>query len=114
MDAVRIWIDELAADDLPEPYRQIAQLVGVQNTVRLADSFGGTHLYLPKVESALRALRDRKIREEFNGYNHKELAKKYVLTEKWVREIVSSLEVRDPNQLDLFSVIAQDGSQSTN
>lgn len=110
MNAVRIWIDELTADDLPEPYRQIAQLIGVKNTVSLADALGGTHIYLPKVESALRSLRDRKIRQEFTGYNYRELAHKYDLTEKWVRAIVAE-DATNPDQVDIFDII---GSQPEN
>jgi len=97
----------ITIEDLPEPYGQIAQMIGLENTIKLAHDFGGTITYFPKLDSIIKPLRDRKIREEFNGYNHECLAKKYNLTVQWIREIVSVIEKeikRKPldGQINLF------------
>ncbi len=83
--AARVVVKE---KDLPEIYQEIARIVGVDNAVRLSEYLGGMHLYFPKIEKLLRDKRDAAIREEFTGFNHRALAHKYGLSEKWIRAIV--------------------------
>lgn len=79
---------DLTLDQIPDGlYRQIAELIGVENLVRLAELAGGTTVYLPKPESLVKPVRDARIKQEFNGYNHYELARKYGVTERWVRAL---------------------------
>lgn len=80
--------DKIAIDDLPEPYKQIARVVGVKAVLALNENFGGLALYFPKLDKILFKKRDALIRKEFNGTNHKALAIKYGLTERWIRKIV--------------------------
>lgn len=88
MVLIENWVDELTPEMIPEGiYRAIAEEIGVQNIIKLAELVGGTTFYIPKTESFLRPVRDIRIKAEFNGYNHAELAKKYNLSERWVREI---------------------------
>ena len=54
----------------------------------LVRSFNGTSIYIPKIESLEKAVRDELIKEEFDGRNYRELALKYGLTETWIRNIV--------------------------
>ena len=76
-------------DSLPEVYEQIARLIGIESTLVLAELFGGEQVYFPKIETITRPMRDKKIIEEFDGYNFSELAKKYNLTKTHIRLIVS-------------------------
>lgn len=70
--------------------RQIAEVIGVENYLKLTREFGGTTIYIAKAEEIVkRNERDEKIREEFDGSNYAQLAVKYGLTEVWVRNIVS-------------------------
>ncbi|GAB6158295.1 hypothetical protein JCM39194_14950 [Desulfotomaculum varum] len=92
---------ELTLEQIPEGlYREIAEAIGVGNFVKLTQLVGGTTIYLPKTESIVRPVRDAKIREEFNGYNHMELAKKYDVTERWVRQLCGDGHAE--GQLSLF------------
>lgn len=98
------WLTDIAAEipleDLPEEYQIVAELFGVEGALKLAKESGGMRIYVPKFEKLIRARRDVRIRAEFNGANHRELARKYELTETWVREIVG----RKPcEQTDIFS-----------
>lgn len=78
----------LTLEMLPEGlYRMIAEAIGTDNFYKLAEVVGGTTVYIPKPESVTRPVRDARIKEEFNGYNHPELARKYGVTERWVRRI---------------------------
>lgn len=83
---------DLVRELKPEMYRErtwrdIAEAIGVENFYRLTKAIGGETVYIPKSESILRPVRDRHIKEEFNGYNHRDLAEKYNVTERWVREL---------------------------
>lgn len=94
------WINELKPEELPEPYCTIMTNVGIENTLKIIELYQGTGVYFPKVESMLNKIRDRNIRREFNGGNYKELAIKYGLTERWIREIVHANMLE--NQTTLF------------
>ena len=81
-------LKELTVEMLPDGlYRQIAEAIGVDGFYKLAEVVGGATVYIPKPESLIRPARDACIKSEFNGYNHPELAKKYGVTERWVRHI---------------------------
>ena len=75
--------------------RTIAEAIGVENFYKLCEVVGGATIYLPKPESVLRPVRDAHIKAEFNGYNHPELARKYNVTERWVRQLCA---LRHPNR----------------
>lgn len=76
--------------DLRDEQRRIAEVIGVEAYLELTREFGGTSIYIAKAEGIKnRFERDKMIREEFNGYNAKELALKYGLSEVWIRSIVN-------------------------
>lgn len=79
---------DLRPEMLPEGiYRDIAVAIGPENFVKLAEIIGGATVYIPKPESIVRPVRDARIKQEFNGYNHLELARRYSVTDRWVRQI---------------------------
>lgn len=78
----------MTIDELPDSYQPVAEIVGVEGALRLAKHLGGLSFYYPRLDSLLRDKRDAQIRAEFNGTNHRDLARKYQLTESWIREIV--------------------------
>ncbi|MDH5525557.1 MAG: hypothetical protein OEY01_16440 [Desulfobulbaceae bacterium] len=63
---------ELPADalpsinELPGDLRLIADVIGVEAAIKLAQVFGGTPLYITKVDRYVKRIRDRQIREEFD------------------------------------------------
>ena len=84
-------VKDLTLDMLPEGiYKDIADAIGIENFYALTKVVGGATIYLPKPESVTRPVRDTRIREEFNGYNHPDLAKKYQVTERWLRKLCGS------------------------
>lgn len=89
MTAKKRWQGEIDVSDLPEPYNSLASFIGLENTLVIAGKMGGTTLYLPKIDTLYRSVRDKRICDEFTGGNYKTLAKKYGLTEQRVRKIVS-------------------------
>jgi Mor family transcriptional regulator len=97
----------LTLEMLPEGlYKDIAEAIGTENFVKLAEVVGGATIYIPKPESLTRPVRDARIKEEFNGYNHPELAKKYGVTERWVRQVCGN--GNHEGQMDLFASLDGD------
>lgn len=96
----------LKAEMLPEGlYRDIAEAIGPENFVKLAEIIGGATVYIPKADSLVRPVRDARIKDEFNGYNHLELAKRYNVTERWVRQICGEGNVE--GQLSLLELLSE-------
>ena len=40
--------EELTLDDLQEQHRQYAEVIGIDNLLRLSDTYGGTSIYIPQ------------------------------------------------------------------
>lgn len=100
------FINELTPDMIPEGImREIAEKIGIENFIKLAELIGGTTFYLPKADAILRPIRDQKIKQDFNGYNHIDLAKKYNLSERWIRNICG--EGFTEGQITLFDSIEE-------
>lgn len=53
-------------EELPGDLRLIAEVIGVRPTMQLAQVFGGTPLYIVKIDGFARRLRDKAFREEFD------------------------------------------------
>ena len=66
---------------------RLSRAFSAQRYYKLCSVVGGSTIYLQKPESVLRPVRDAHIKAEFNGYNHPELARKYGVTERWVRQL---------------------------
>lgn len=79
---------DLKMSDLPLQFENIAMRVGIDITKVLFEEFGGTSVYFPTEKMIYKEARDRDIIEEFNGFNVKELASKYRMSESYVRAII--------------------------
>ena len=75
--------------DLPENLQEVLRLTGLEGFVELCFLMSGTTLYIPKLDRVVSAARDRLLAREFNGGNYTDLAKKYDLTETWVRQVIN-------------------------
>ena len=93
------FIKELKLEEIPDgPWKQVAEQIGVENLYTVLRIVGGGTTYIPKAETLIRPVRNRHIREEFNGCNYLELAKKYNVTDRIVRMICGYPE----GQINLF------------
>ncbi len=96
------WINEISIEELPESHRALAEAAGgLRPALKISEAWGGEYRYIAKMDKLLRVLRDRKIRREFTGLNHRELVRKYKLSETWIRKIVETPEPED-RQVPLF------------
>lgn len=81
-------LDQVKLENLDEEQKALAELIGLEGLKNLVRAYNGTSIYVPKIESLEKAVRDEYIKEEFDGGNYRELALKYGLTETWIRNIV--------------------------
>ncbi|EQK40110.1 Mor transcription activator family protein [Paraclostridium bifermentans] len=79
---------DLKMSDLPPQFENIAMEIGIDRVKALFKEFGGTSVYFPTEKMIYKEARDREIIEEFNGFNVKELASKYRMSESYVRAII--------------------------
>lgn len=79
---------DLKISDLPPQFESIAMKVGMDITKMLFKEFGGTSVYFPTEKMIYKNARDREIIEKFNGFNVKELASNYNMSESYVRAII--------------------------
>ena len=86
---------EIALEDLPEAYQDVAEEIGFEATLKLAELFGGQYIYYPKLDTILRQKRDQGICREFNGSNYTELCKKYRLSSQQIRNILNRQKDED-------------------
>jgi Mor family transcriptional regulator len=84
-------IKHLNKDDLQDSFYDIADEIGLDTFVKLCELCGGSSLYIPTMKSLLKPVRNRVIKESFDGGNYKELARKYNITEVQVRKIISNM-----------------------
>ncbi|MDG4949149.1 transcriptional regulator [Actinobacillus equuli subsp. haemolyticus] len=70
----------------------------------IAKNWGGEVIYIPRNIGLLLSERDKKIYDEFNGTNHRELARKYNVSMQWVYAIVKRVGKEEiaKRQPDMF------------
>lgn len=83
---------KIKIEDLLPIYQALSKNIGLENTLKLAEEFGGQEIYFPKLR--LTKERDRMIIKEFTGGNTKELAKKYSVTPSWIRQVLKRVEAK--------------------
>jgi len=86
---------------LPKRPSAVPEIVGIENALKLSQHLSGLYFYYPQLDSLLRKKRDEHAQKEFNGSNHRELSRKYNLTESWIRIIVQRKPAYE--QTDIFS-----------
>lgn len=98
---------DTSIDDLLETIQPIAEIIGIEKLLEVSHYTNGTEIYIPPPSSILKKARNRKIKEEYNGYNSKEISKKYEISEEQVRKIIRGY---DPAQMDIFECFDESGN----
>lgn len=87
-------LKELRVEDLQEQHQEFAEVLGMDNLLRLSERFGGTSIYVPQKRELVKLKIFGLIRQEYNGTNIKELAKKYELSESTVYNVLRDMLVK--------------------
>lgn len=80
---------EIQLSDLRGEQREIAQAIGIKAYIELVKLYGGSNIYIAKMDKLFCIKRDAEIIRHFNGKNYTSLAKQYGLSERAVRTIVA-------------------------
>lgn len=80
-------VDDLVYDDVPDSLKDIPSVIGMDNFIELIKIVGGTSVYFPSENNMLKAVRNRKIIEKFDG-DYKYLSHLYGLSEVQTRKII--------------------------
>ncbi len=77
-------------DELPGALKDLANVVGVANAVKISREFSGVTLYIPSVVRLEIAERDRQMRNEYDQGNTtvQQLARKYRVSERHIGTIL--------------------------
>lgn len=96
------WKSEVAQDMLPLAHQKLADVIGIEATLKLCEMFGGESIYIPLTDAVYAAVRRKWIRAEFDrGASTKHLARKYELSEREVQRIVRDIR---PEQISVFDL----------
>ena len=95
---VRLYIPKRYDPDHP-----LVKLIGHAHAARLCETYGGEmHFDIPRAVAATRAARDARIRNDRSmRATHRELALRYMLTERQIRNILGE-DKGDVRQVALF------------
>lgn len=90
----------------PAPEHPFAEVIGYDNLVKLGQAIGvggqGERFLLPKAMRALHAIRNARIRGDYQaGKSTRTLAIEHHLTERHIERIVSGVRLTDERQADL-------------
>lgn len=81
-----------------------AKQIGIEVAQTIAKNWGGEVIYIPRNLVLLLSERDRRIFNEFNGFNQRELSRKYKVSMQWIYRIVKRITKEEiaKRQIDMF------------
>lgn len=93
MKSKNILLD-FTIEDLQEQHKEFAEVMGVENLVKMSKAFGGNHIYIPQEKELIKNKIYKAISQEFDGTNKKKLALKYHVFESTVYNIIRKQAVK--------------------
>lgn len=98
--------------ELPKPYQELAETIGAEATLRLCQRYGGEVIYIPKMDKIASAKRRELIREEWNGNNAVELARRHNMSVRAVQKLVETLpSPQVDGQISMDELLAEEPDQ---
>lgn len=85
---------EIKEENLNGIYAELANVIGVDATLKIHGVFRGQQLFLP-IELYGKAYIRQCITAEYDGTNIRQLSLKYGYTEKWIRKIIKESRIQD-------------------
>ena len=81
-------LEYLTKEDLPESLGDIVEVIGLDSVKELIRLAGGSSIYIPSENSVVKPVRNKIIKESFNG-DYRVLSRKFGISEVQVRNIVN-------------------------
>ena len=82
-------IEDITLEQLNGDQHDLAELIGIDAYKKLVKYYGGGFVYVCKADTVMKINRNNEICDKFNGYNYRELANEYNLSEKTIRELTA-------------------------
>lgn len=97
------WMSEITYDMLQPKQQEMADVIGIEATLKLCEYVQGHGLYIPSNDRAFKKIRNRQIRHDYikGGWSIAALSKKYGLTDVSVRNIVRDVA---PKQIGIEEI----------
>jgi Mor family transcriptional regulator len=95
-------LDQLQPEHLDGEQRKLADAIGIEAFKTLVKMYAGCVVYIPTVDKLTIKVRDSQIKSEYTGYNQRDLAIRYGISEQWVRVIVGAAMPPIEGQVSLF------------
>ena len=102
------WDDVSKEDFRDETMSFLVDVLGLDAAKKIIEIFGGDSIYVPKAESIIRTVRDRRIYKDFKqkNYSYRALGAKYHLSVPHIRVIINTqrkmLSTSKEHQMELF------------
>lgn len=98
----REWLGALTQENLPAQYHKLAEIIGMENALKLSEMWGGAAVYIPTPDAAYDAARRELIRRDYKrGAAVSTLARRYGVTERTVQRAVEDLRAEQISIEDL-------------
>ena len=81
-------LEYLTKEDLPESLGDIVEVIGLDSVKELIRLAGGSSIYIPSENSVVKPVRNKIIKESFNG-DYRVLSRKFGISEVQIRNIVN-------------------------
>lgn len=96
------WVKEVRLEDLPRQFHELVEAIGIEAAFKLAEAYPGMAVYVPKPETLFERARNNMIRRDVRIIGYRGCARKYGLTEVWIRQICD-YQKGSAKQTDMFS-----------
>ena len=82
---------DIKKDLLPENFKEVVDLIGLEKATILIKHYGGDNMYIPKMDCFVKYTRNNNIIDDYKlGYTYKQLVMKYKLTNTSIRHIINT------------------------
>ena len=81
-------LEFLTENDVPDSIKDVVDVIGIDAFKDLVKLAGGSLLYIPNESNLVKPIRNRMIKEEFNG-SYKDISAKFGISEVQVRNIIN-------------------------
>ena len=81
-------LDMISKEDMPESVWDIVDVIGIDAFKDLVKFLGGSNLYIPNEASLVKGVRNRMIRDSFDG-DYRKVSRRFGISTAQVRNIVN-------------------------
>lgn len=83
-----VLLEQMQLSDLNENHRELAEVIGLNNFLKLLKEFGGRTINIPTISTVTRGFVYACILKEYDGVNLNHLAKKYNVSRRTIYRLL--------------------------